>query len=149
MIRPAIDFPVKPTLMTMFMVVLPHLLVVLIVLLLVPVSWVIKLALVSLILLSCLFFLQLHVFQKLPYSVIRIQQDSVGNWMVTRVGKDNHAMPCELSSSSYISPLLIILNFKCDQFFPFYTALITPNSLAEQDLRRLRVRLKTMKRKKV
>ncbi len=148
MIQPAIDVAVKPTLMTLFMVLLPHVVVVLIMLFLVPVSGVMKLVMISLIFLSCLYFLQLHVFQALRHSVIRIQQDSVGNWLVTMAGKGNHAIPCELSSSSFISPLLVILNFKCAHFLFLYTALITPGSIARQDFRRLRVRLKTMKRKK-
>jgi len=133
----------------MLIVLLPHVLAMLIVLFIVPVSWLIKLSLVSLIVLSGLYFLQLHVFQTLHNSVVRIQQDSAGNWQVTSATRDkNKTVPCELSSSSFISPLLIILNFKGDHFFPFYTALITPSSLTGQDFRRLRVHLKTMKKRK-
>ena len=133
--------------MTQLMVFVPHVLAVLVVIFLVPVLWLIKLGLVSLIVLSLMYFLQLHVFQKLHNTVINIQQDSVNNWLVTTLGDDNKPVQRELLPSSFVSPYLIILNFSSSNRILPFTALITSGSLSEPDFRHLRVRLKTMKKK--
>lgn len=130
------------------MIFVPHLLAILIVIFLVPVLWLLKLGLATLIVLSLLYFFQLHVYQKLSNSVISIQQDSANNWFVTTLHDNGQAVQRELLASSFVSPYLIILNFSGSNSLLPYTALVPPGSLPEKDFRRLRVRLKTMKKKK-
>ena len=130
------------------MVVFPHFLAVLLILFLVPLAGFMLLSLLFLIILSLLYFLSVHIFQKLHHAVIGIQRDSTNNWLITTAKDKNKAFHSELLSSSFVSPWLVILNFKGNHKLNAYTALIPLGSLPEDDFRRLRVILKTMKNKK-
>lgn len=136
---------VRPTWFTRLLVLAPHLAAFIVVLLLPPFPLLLRLGLLAAIVFSFVYYYRLHVLQRSPRSVLQIEQDAAQNWLATIADQDgeNRVAQLNLRVSSFVSPFLLVLNFKgLDN--ASYTALITPGGLPEQDFRRLRVRLKTL-----
>jgi len=84
----------------------------------------------------------LHYFRNLNNSVISIQIDSADNWYLTTAKNTN--LSASLLPTSFNSNILIILNY-IDINNQKYSVLITPDSLSNDEFRRLQVRLKNTK----
>jgi len=102
-----------------------------------------KLLLIIVIILSALYYLRLHLAQKLKKSVKSIQYDSAKNWFIKTYDRDHETdfKSVVLLPSSFISKALIVLNYR-DNNGSHYSAIITPDSISSNEFRRLRVRLK-------
>jgi len=136
--------PVKPSLTIYLLVVLPHLSAISIVVFLVvstsyrltPLVLISCFATTVFILFSLIYFARLHLLQNLKKSVLEIQQDSAQNWTV--VTRNQELKQVELLNTSFISTLIVVLNFKGLKR-EVYTTVFAADSLPDQDFRRLRV----------
>jgi len=132
--------PVQTSLMKSLIIFVPHLIALVFMIFFVDLPWFILLFLISLITVSIVYYLRLHLLKNLKKSVISVHQDSTRNWHIVCAHQDNK-QPVELQGSSFISPLMLILNFK-DINNKRYSVLFMPDSLPEQYFRRLRVRIR-------
>jgi len=98
-----------------------------------------KLIITSLIFLSTLYYVRLHIHQVLKKSVRVIYQDSSKNWFIETTNIEKKEV--KLSNTSFFSWSLILINF-LDFNNKKYTVLITPDSLLNEEYRRLIVRLR-------
>ena len=138
---------IRPTWFTRLLVLAPHLAAVIVTLVLLPLPLLLRVGLLAVIVFSLVYYYRLHVLQNSPRSVLQIEQDAAQNWLATISAQDggNRVEQLNLRAASFVSPLLLVLNFRgLDN--AHYTALITPGGLPKRDLRRLRVRLKTLKK---
>lgn len=141
-----------PTFILFLLVFVPHVIALLVVLifLLIPtlissvsssLSLVVSFASISCIVFSFIYLMRLHFWKTHNKSIKEIHLDSATNWTVV-CGNKRHVQ-VELLTTSFVSYFLVILNFK-GLNNRVYTAIIVPDSLSDQDFRRLRVRVKTV-----
>jgi len=126
----------------MLIVVLPHLIAFFAVLIIDIFPLWVK-GLVSVIIVASLYYyFRLHYFSNLKKSIMSIQLDSTNNWYLTST--NNRKIAASLLPSSFISNILIILNY-IDINNRKFNIIITSDSLSKSEFRRLRVRLKNTK----
>ncbi len=130
----------KPSLQKRLLIIAPHLIALFIIVLLDVFPLYMKIALFTLIVASSIYYSRLHIFNTLKKSIHTIQQDSANNWIISIQEKgDNKTV--ELLPSSFISKIIIVLNYK-DINKSHYSAIITKDSLSDDDFRHLYVKLK-------
>jgi len=132
--------PVQASLIKLLLIFVPHLLAIVFVIIFVTLSWFILLFIIALIGFSLFYYVRLHLWQNLNKSVVEVHQDSTKNWTIVCANQDEKE-PVKLQANSFISPLIVILNFK-GLNNKAYSALFVPDSLPETDFRRLRVRIR-------
>ena len=141
----AIAVKIVPSLQKWLLVLVPHLWVMGLVLWVDVFTLMMRLIILGLVLLSGVYYGRLHLRQGLKKSVLMIQQDSAKNWQITIKGDEQKSVT--LLPSSFISQALMVLNYRgLDN--KSYPVLITPDSVSNNDFRRLRVRLKLTNNKK-
>lgn len=96
-------------------------------------------ALSLVILLSLVHGLAGPVLHRLPWSLREVEWQSDGRWSLTWAS--GRVSEGRLSSSSYVSPSLVILVFRCGRPLAC-SLLLTSDCLAPDSLRRLRLRLR-------
>lgn len=132
--------PVQTSLIKSLLVFMPHLVAMIFVIFFVSYPWFVLLFIILSIGISLFYYLRLHLLQNVKKSVLAIYQDSTKNWTIV-TANDEQKKPVELQTSSFISPLIVLLNFK-DAKNKTYSAIFVPDSLTGQDYRRLRVRVR-------
>lgn len=140
---------IKASLQKCLLIVIPHLVIGAIVLMAPPLNLYIKGTAILLVLLSFVYYFRLHIKADLKQSVSAIRQDSAENWGLQLHSSENQDyISVALLASSFASNVLIILNFsdtsKGSLAKGAYRVLITPDSVSEDEYRRLKVRLKTI-----
>lgn len=130
---------IKPSLQKSLLLIIPHILTLLIVISVKPFPVSFRFILATLVLLSTVYFFRLHFFKSLKNSVNSISQDSAKNWLIFI--KDNEQKEVELLGSSFVSNMLIIINY-IDINYNKYNVIIAPDSLSSDEFRRLIVRIK-------
>lgn len=140
---------IKPSIQKSWVVLAPHALALVLVASVSVFSLLIKFIIIALILISAITFYRLHLKQNLKKSVISIQQDSAKNWFLTTYdkGQDNNVKSVILLPSSFISKMLIVLNYR-DDSGSYYSVMLTPNCISSNEFRRLRVRVNIINIKK-
>lgn len=138
----ALNQPIKPSLQKSLLIIVPHLIGIIIVLSFTVFSLWLKLQFIVIVLASGFYYTRLHLLQKSKKSVISIQQDSAKNWFISTHDKGHEVPPKSviLSASSFGNKYLIVLNYR-DINKSYYSAIITPDSISNNDFRRLQVRL--------
>lgn len=122
------------------LVLLPHFVSFIVVFSLVQVSNLLSIVLILLIVFSTYYFLRLHVFLGASKSVKSIYQDSRNNWFL--ITANNEEKNVSLMSESFNSNYLVILNFShFDK--ANYVVIVTPDSVARDSFRQLKVKLRT------
>jgi toxin CptA len=112
---------------------------VVVVALLLPAPWLLRLVLAIAALLSLTYGLAVHVRRILPWSVVEATWQPDGAWVLTLAS--GREVPARLLPSSYISPALVVLNFRVDWWL--VRSLVLPHDSLDPDLhRRLRARLR-------
>lgn len=130
---------IKPSLQKWLLIIVPHFIAFVIVLTFSVFTFTLKAGLTFLILFSFVYYFRLHLQQSLKKSVYLIHQDSAKNWFV--ITKDTERKEVTLSGSSFVSKLLIIINYN-DINNNQYGVIVTPDSLSIDDFRQLIVRIK-------
>jgi len=139
-----LSLKIKPSIQKWLIILVPHLLAILLLSNVGDLPFLLKLALIIGILVSMVFFSRLHLFQSLKHSVLSIRQDSVKNWFVLTAG-ESELKAVTLMPSSFVSNHFIILNYTLQNpkyLSQKFSVLITKDSLAVDDFRVLRARLK-------
>jgi len=132
--------PVKASFLKFLLISVPHFSAIIFVIFFVSLPWFGLLIITILILFSFFYYARLNLWQKLNNCVISIHQDTARNWaVITANNKDKISV--ELQANSFISPFLVILNFK-DLKHKSYNVIFMPDSLSAHDFRRLRVRIR-------
>lgn len=103
----AIDITLKPSLLLMGALTLISMLSCL-VLLLLPIPFLIKLLMMAIVIFLCVYYTLRDALQLLPRSWHRVEVTSLGQLRLTN--KQGQQFTPDLSASSFIHPLLIILN---------------------------------------
>lgn len=91
---------------------------------------------------SLVYFYRLHLSRTLSKSIFEISMDSKNCWRILL--SDAVKKDVVVSGSSFDSNFLIILNFE-DMEEKYYVALITADSVTNEEFRKLKVFLKTQK----
>ena len=102
-----------------------------------PWPWYLLCLPVVLLIIIGVYFLKLHYWQSLRRSVLEINQDAEKQWAVLTGEKWNLV---DLLANSYVSPWLIVLNFKGAA--GKFTVSLPADSLDDDTHRRLRVRVR-------
>ncbi len=144
-----LSLSIKSSFQKWMIVLIPHLLFVILVLFFNLFNYKIMFVLVALIVASFVYYSRLHLFQNSKHSVMSIYQDSAKNWSFTsnKSNKNGEKMSATLLPSSFISKVLIVLNYR-DSVRRKHSIIITPDSLSNNEFRRLRVRLNFFNSKK-
>lgn len=132
-----VRFEVKGSLSTALLVVVPLLLIAGTIALYTPGPWYLVCTLLLLLALIAAHYLRVHYWQSARQSVLEINQDAEKQWAVL-AGNEWHLV--DLLSSSFVSPALVVLNFKGKA--TSFTAILPADSLDEDTHRRLRVRVR-------
>jgi len=130
---------INPSYQKLGLILLPPFFVCMLLIFLDMFSFKYKLIITSLIFLSTLYYVRLHIHQVLKKSVRVIYQDSSKNWFIETTNIEKKEV--KLSNTSFFSWSLILINF-IDFNNKKYTVLITPDSLLNEEYRRLIVRLR-------
>jgi len=123
-------------------VLMPHVIISLIVITFSVFPWWFKLVLLLTVIISAIYYSRYHLLQKYRKSVLSIHQDTASNWLITSNASslEGEKLRVELLPSSFVSQMLIILNFK-SSIGEIYNVIITPDCFTDNEFRRLRVRL--------
>ena len=135
----SLSLTIIPTLQKKLFIIIPHLFVMVLVLTVDPIPNYLRLILFILIVISVVYYYRLHILGTLKYSVSRIGQDSVKNWILKT--HDGRSRQVSLLDSSFVSQYLIVLNY-IDRNKSNYVVVFTRDSLPISDFRHLIVRLK-------
>ncbi len=103
-------------------------------------AWWIDILLCTLIAASAAYIYMRHVRLTHARAVLRLTWTRHGDWRL--VYADGVAQTAELQGDSYVHPWLVVLNFSL-QPKGRASVVLFPDSLHEEDFRRLRVRLRT------
>lgn len=106
---------------------------------LLPLSWVLRVALAVVALLSLAHALAVHVFRWLPWALVEAVWHPDGAWTLTLAS--GQELPARLLPSSYVSPALVVLNFRCGRWL-LRSLVLARDALDADQHRRLRVRLR-------
>jgi toxin CptA len=107
--------------------------------LLLPVSCMLRAALIGAALVGLAHGLGAHVLRTLPWSVVEATWQQDGDWVLTLAS--GREVPARLLPSSYVSPALVVLNLRVDWWL--VRSLVLPRDALDADLhRRLRARLR-------
>jgi len=110
----------------------------LVVSLLLPLAAPLTLLLVAAILVSLVDSLRTHAWRRAARAVVAIAAEPGGPWVLYL--RSGRALPARLSSSSFVHPRLVVLNFRTGRLFG--CSVVLPEDAANPDLlRQLRVRL--------
>lgn len=134
---------IKPSLQKYLIVTTPHVLALVLLIFISELPLLIMLSLISSVMFSFSYYLQLHCLSALNRSVISIKQDSINNWMLL-LADESEITTAILMHSSFASNHLIILTYKIDNnklYTNNYTVLITKDSLSKQNFRILKAKL--------
>lgn len=102
----------------------------------------IRLALGAAVVMSLLMTLELHGLRRARHAITGLNWDGQGQW--TLHTKGGQGLAGRLLAGSYVSPYLVILNFRTATPWPYRSLVILPDALDAASLRRLRVYLKTL-----
>lgn len=104
-----------------------------------PLPWPLRLGLVLAALLGLAHGLAVHVLRLAPWAVVEAIWQPDGAWSLT-LGSGQE-VPARLLSSTYVSPALVVLNFRCGRWR--IRSLVLPRDAIDADQhRRLRARLR-------
>lgn len=143
---------IPATYMISLLVIVPLLFIAIVVLWYTPIHWSLLLLVVGFDCAIAYYFLRMHYWQNLKSSVLEINQDIKGQWSVLPNTdghadahshsdyKENNWQFVVLLKTSFVSTLLIVLNFQGEN--RRYTVIIPAGSLDEDTFRRLRVRVR-------
>ena len=134
-----LSLTIEPTFQKKLLIVFPHVCAVLLIILASSIPKYLSVILCSLIVVSCIYYYQNYILRTFKRSVYGISQDSAKNWTIDT--RDNRTISVSLLESSFISNLLIVLNYM-DKNNNNYTVIITPDSLPVSDFRHLIVRIR-------
>lgn len=128
---------IKASLGLAAMIVAPLLLIACTVVFFTPLPWYLLCLPVILLVAIGIYFFRLHYFKSLSRSVLEINQDAEKQWAVL-AGERWHLV--DLLANSYVSPWLVVLNFKGAA--GRFTVILPADSLDKDTHRRLRVRVR-------
>ena len=134
-----LSLTIEPTFQKQLLIIFPHVCAVLLVLLAPSIPKYLSVILCFLITVSAVYYYQNFILRTFKRSVYGISQDSARNWTIET--RDNRTISVSLLESSFISNLLIVLNYM-DKNNNNYTVIFTPDSLSVSDFRHLIVRIK-------
>jgi toxin CptA len=107
--------------------------------LLLPASYMLRAALIGAALVGLAHGLGAHVLRTLPWSVVEATWQPDGAWVLTLAS--GREVPARLLPSSYVSPALVVLNFRVAWWL--VRSLVLPRDALDPDRhRRLRARLR-------
>lgn len=105
-------------------------------------AWFFKLMLLLLISGHGIYAIRKHALRITSRAIIQCWLNEAGQWHLrTRSGQEYEG---KLLGDSLITPVVTILNFKCQQFYLPVTLTIFPDAIEREAFRRLRVYLKTV-----
>ena len=107
--------------------------------LLLPVSGMLRAALICAALVGLAHGLGAHVLRTLPWSVVEATWQPDGAWVLTLAS--GREVPARLLPSSYVSPALVVLNFRVARWL-VRSVVLTRDTLEADLHRRLRARLR-------
>ena len=123
------------------MIAIMHILVVIIILLMTDPTPVFPILLLIIILSgSYFYYYQWHVMRTLDKSILELRINALGDWSVLL--STEKCIKVNLLCNSFVSSYLMVLNFSSINSIN-YIVVITKNMLSKDELRHLRVRLKT------
>ncbi|PWQ97707.1 protein YgfX [Leucothrix pacifica] len=128
---------IKGSLGVVLLIVMPLLLIAATVVFFTPLAWFWLCLPVCMLGLVAAYYLKLHYWQSLAKSVLEINQDAEKQWAVL-AGEKWHLV--DLLPTSFVSPLLIVLNFKGPT--GSFVVILPADSLDANTHRRLRVRVR-------
>jgi len=128
---------IKGSLGVVLLIVVPLLLIAATVIFFTPLTWYWLCLPICVLALVAAYYLKLHYWQSLAKSVLEINQDAEKQWSVL-AGDKWHLV--NLLPSSFVSPLLIVLNFKGPT--ESFVVILPADSLDANTHRRLRVRVR-------
>ena len=134
---------ITPSLHKRFVILIPHIIMLILVLSMSVFFLWLKILLTILIVTSLTYYFRLHISNALDKSIHAIQQDSVNNWLIKTNGESefNNLTSVNILPNSFISKYIIVLNFR-DTAQSQYSVIIMKDSLQEDDYRRLYLKLK-------
>ena len=135
--RPPLLVRPRPSCLLAGFVALSHGLAVVIALVL-PISWPVRLALVLLIAVSMGWNILTHVWPRTPWAVREALLGGDG-WEIT-LGTGAR-LPAKLAPSTFVGTWLMVLNFRCHRW-PRRSLVLLPDGVDPQTRRRLRARLR-------
>ena len=144
---------IKPSFQKWLFLIAPHLIILILILFASSLSWYLKGSGIILVVFSFVYYYRLYIKANLHRSVISIRQDSAKNWgillQLSAVSGSKEYINVSLMPASFYSNFLIILIFsdlsQRSMVKARYSVFITPDSVSEDEFRRLKVRLKTIK----
>ncbi|PID45859.1 MAG: hypothetical protein CSB47_07065 [Proteobacteria bacterium] len=128
---------IKGSPMVAGVIVAPLLLLAITVLFYTPLAWYVLVLPLAALLMVGAYYLRVHYWQLGKCSALEINQDNDQQWAVLTSDKWHLV---ELQPNSFVSPWLIVLNFKGDS--GCYTVMLPADSLDKDTHRRLRVRVR-------
>jgi len=96
-------------------------------------------AMVAVVVMGCIWGIAGQVLHRLPWSLREAIWRPDGGWSL--ILASGNELEGRLLASTYVSPLLVVLRFRCG-FLRTCSLLLLPDNLGSDDLRRLRVRLR-------
>ena len=97
-----------------------------------------KVLLIIVIIISLIYVLRLYIWQKSKWSPLELILNDKEEWYLTLASGE--IIQVDLRPGAFVHPILVILPFRHGIYFP--TVILTPSSVDQDTLRRLRVRLK-------
>jgi len=144
-LKQSFTIKIKASLSKQLLIVLPHVIVTAILFIFLDFKGLTKIYyLMSLICISIslIYFVRLYLTFSAKKSIYTVNKDSNNNWSLTT--RNSEKTNVSILATSFSSNLLIIFNFQ-DESEKQYTALITPDSLTQDEFRKLKVYIKTRK----
>ncbi|MEA3277511.1 MAG: protein YgfX [Pseudomonadota bacterium] len=106
---------------------------------LLPVAWYVRLTLALTVLGSLAYQSAVHLIRTAPWAVREALRESDGTW--TLILASGARVDANLSPSTLVTTGLVVLNFRCGGW-RLRSLVLLPDALNENELRRLRVRLR-------
>ena len=134
-----LSLKVEPSRVKSLLILCPHVLILVMVLWIDEFSGGLRWILMSVIIVSWVYYSRLHLALSLKRSIKKITQDSAKHWFID-TPYENHR-PVMIEGSSFLSNYLIIINYTSINKSR-YTVIFTRKCLSSDNFRRLSVRLK-------
>ena len=109
--------------------------------LIVPLSWPVRVLLVGIILFSLQYTVSRWALLRHNKAVTALLWDELGEWKL--FFREREEMAVRLEPDSFVSPRWVVLNFSAIDAPGRYSTVLFPDSLDRERFRRLRVRLRT------
>lgn len=102
--------------------------------------WLVKIILVVIIVVSLIMFLRRHVYRNTPHAIVKLEPTNDNVWLL--INKTQHSIKAVLRGNSVCSLHLVLLNFKVVDARKYFSVIILPDALSDENFRQLRIVVK-------